>query len=283
MQANGNIGDCYRNIRLILRFYNNTWLHFKLLKELVPQPRHMTKKRLFGVYLHALTVHAPPILEMISLKSINAEHEERLFGQAKDIAVSTTNRKPQTLLPNVLLRLQAKQKLNDVYSSLRHSYSEISKEAAGIKRFTSRNTRFTHTFVSNRTSSWQAHLIRISKYLQQGEGEWWNNVEECFEFLDGENVTKTPYRPCLAHFRETNLKKIEEESLKTWQEIISNDETNIPTQFIRLYDENGSYIGRKYYSDSSDVQDQSEEMDYDIILPGLTDNLDKPGDDCDSE
>ena len=46
--------------------------------------------------------------EPVCLKSCNAEHEERLFDQGKWIAENTTNRKPENILPNVLLRLQAK-------------------------------------------------------------------------------------------------------------------------------------------------------------------------------
>ena len=64
--------------------------------------------------VHALTVHAPAQFELMSLKSCNAEHEERLFGQAKIIATTTSNRKAENIVPNILLRLQAKQKRKDM-------------------------------------------------------------------------------------------------------------------------------------------------------------------------
>lgn len=113
--------DNERSTRLILKFYNSTWIHFELLKELIPNPKRISRRKLFGIHLLSLIVHAPPILEITNLKSCNTEHEERLFGQAKDIAAATSNRKPETIVPNVLQRLQAKQMRNELYSSLQTS------------------------------------------------------------------------------------------------------------------------------------------------------------------
>ena len=51
------------------------------------------------------------------LRSCNAKYEERLFGQAKAIAQNTTNRQPNTIVPNILLRLQAKQQKGGMFES----------------------------------------------------------------------------------------------------------------------------------------------------------------------
>ena len=48
-------------------------------------------------------------------KSCNTENEERLFGQAKAIALNTTNRRLGNILPNILLRLQAKQQVKELF------------------------------------------------------------------------------------------------------------------------------------------------------------------------
>ena len=87
--------------------YNRVWLHFELLREVITQPKQITNRKLFGVYLHAITVHAPVQFQTMSMRSCNTEHEERLFGQAKEIA---TNKTPESIVPNILIRLQAKQK-----------------------------------------------------------------------------------------------------------------------------------------------------------------------------
>lgn len=83
----------------------------------------------------------------MSLRSCNAEHEERLFRQAKDIASNTSNRKPESVIPNIMLRLQAKQKQTNLYSSMQASSSRISKEAEGDAQYTNKNTVITHDFI----------------------------------------------------------------------------------------------------------------------------------------
>lgn len=96
-----------------------------------------------------MTVHAPVQFEIMSLRSYNAEHEERLFGQAKDIASNTSNRKPESVIPNILLLLQAKQEQTNLYSSMQASSSRISKEAEGVAQYTTyKNTVTTHNMTS---------------------------------------------------------------------------------------------------------------------------------------
>ena len=43
--------------------------------------------------------------EIICLRSVNTENQERIFQLAKQIA---TNRKPENIIPTIFLRLQAK-------------------------------------------------------------------------------------------------------------------------------------------------------------------------------
>ena len=126
------LGESERTNKEILRLYNTTWLHFELIKELFPSPRYITRRKLYGIYLHALTVHAPAQFQLMSLKSCNAEHEERLFGQAKDIATATSNRKPENIVPNILLRLQAKQKRKDMYTSFTQRTVKFRRRLKGL-------------------------------------------------------------------------------------------------------------------------------------------------------
>lgn len=105
------------------------------------------------------------------LKSANTEHEERLFGQAKRMVQSATNRQPATVIPNILLRLQAKQKVGDMYKAYNDSSSRVSK-AAKEMGCSKQNTNIPCSFLSGRMSSWQAHLVRISPFLLRGKGVW---------------------------------------------------------------------------------------------------------------
>ena len=178
----------------------------------------------------------------MSLKSCNSEHEERLFGQAKDIATATANRKPENIVPNSLLRLQAKQKRKDMHTSLHTAYSKISKEAKGIRLHTSLNTVITHDFVKSRISSWQGHLERISTYLEQGE-IWWTNTGTAYKFFDGdENRIISSPLASECHFRKTSLQIVQQKSRELWKNIIET-QVALPTLFLRLYNEQGSFTG----------------------------------------
>ncbi len=107
-----------RSPKSIFRFYNVTWIHFELCRELLSSPKVVTHRRLFGIYLHSISVHAPTQFEIVNLKATTTEHEERLFGQAKDLAQRATSWQPSTVVPQILLRIQAKQKSGNLYNTL---------------------------------------------------------------------------------------------------------------------------------------------------------------------
>ena len=105
--------DLKRCPKTVLRLYNLTWLHHELCRELIHSPKTQTVTHLFGIYLHALTVHAPVQNHIMSLLSVNAESQERLFSQIKRISLRTTNRKVDNVLPTIMLCVQARQKIED--------------------------------------------------------------------------------------------------------------------------------------------------------------------------
>ena len=119
--------DDRRNTVTILRLHNLTWLHHELCRQLFHSLHTLSQQKFFGLYLHALSCHASKQYEIMCLKSCNAENEERLFGQAKAIALNTTNRRPGNILPNVLLRLQAKQQQNEMFKAQNHQSNTISR------------------------------------------------------------------------------------------------------------------------------------------------------------
>ena len=116
------------------QYSNSTTAHFSIMsKELFNNTAAISHRKLFGSHLHALVVHAPAQYEIMSLRSCNAECEERLFGQAKAIAQGTTNRQPNTIVPNILLRLQAKQKKGGMSDSMLGSSRKISKKHRALE------------------------------------------------------------------------------------------------------------------------------------------------------
>ena len=96
-----------------LRFYNITLFHHELCHHFLSTPKHQSRSHLFGIYLHDLVAHTPCIFQLECLRSTNAESQERLFSQAKHIGLSTSNCKPENILPTILLCMQARQTRGD--------------------------------------------------------------------------------------------------------------------------------------------------------------------------
>ena len=109
--------------------------------------KSVTHRTFFGIYLHALILHAPPQYEILNLKAANTEHEERLFGQAKTIVQNASNRQPNNVILNILLRLQAKQMKKDLYKSYHENNSRVSKAARELQPATE-NTHIPFTFLT---------------------------------------------------------------------------------------------------------------------------------------
>ena len=95
--------DQKRTPKTILQLYNVTWFHHELCCHFLTNAKHQSRSHLFGIYLHDLVAHAPPIYQLVCLRSLNAENQERLFSQAKHISMKATSRKPDNVLPKILL------------------------------------------------------------------------------------------------------------------------------------------------------------------------------------
>ena len=233
-----------RTPRQLLQLYNNCWLHMELCAEIFSSPKQITRTRMFGHYLHALTAHSPTQYELCCLRSLNTENQERLFGQARRIAETCTNHHAQNVIPQVMLRLQAKQEQRQALASVENSDSQVGQIAKHLPQFPGTTIKF--SFLRSRESSWQAHLVRISPFLLQGKGAWWELKSNGFLFHDGDNDNNYRYQPKLLHF---NVKDIEERQKGSWRKIIE-DKVLIPANSIKLFDLHGKLIGRMVYRDN---------------------------------
>ena len=191
--------------------------------------------------LHALTAQSQTQYELCCLRSLNTENRERLFGQARRIAETCTNHHAQNVIPQVMLRLQAKQEQRQPLASVENSDSQVGQIAKHLPQFPGTTIKF--SFLRSRESSWQAHLVRISPFLLQGKGAWWELKSNGFLFYDGDNDNNYRYQPKLLHFREHNVKDIEERQLE-------KDKVLIPANSIKLFDSHGKLIGRMVYMDN---------------------------------
>ena len=267
--------EIQRSPKAVLRLYNKTWLHFELCKELFSATSTVTHQKFFGIYLHALTLHAPPQYEILNLKSANTEHEERLFGQAKQIVNNASNRHPNNVIPNILLRLQAKQMKKDLYKTYHESASRISK-AASILRSIDTNTCIPKSFLTGRMSSWQEQLKRISSFLILGPGVWWREINDGFEFFDGRSsAIVNTMGPSLEHFRQVSLEDVYKEKETTWNNIIK-DNVQLPTFYIKLYSADGQLTGYKTYREDTSTHLNGEDIGPTNLHTGLHVHEDEP-------
>ena len=98
---------------------------------------------------------------------------------------------------------------------------------------------------------WQAHLQRISPYLQHGEGVWWKAIDGGYQFLDSDKDAAThPCGPTLSHYRNTSIQDVWDLSRAVWKSILDS-KTTLPTPYIRLF-EDDNYVGRHYFPSTND-------------------------------
>lgn len=95
-----------RNPRQILRLYNVTLKHSQAVNAVLTPTTTMTYRKLFGLYYHQKTDHAPFIYRLVCLRSINAELLERFFHRIEDITRKTWNKRSEDLIANAFLHIQ---------------------------------------------------------------------------------------------------------------------------------------------------------------------------------
>ena len=227
--------------RCVLELYNITWLHHELCSKLF-QSFHgdLSRNKFFGSYLHSLVVHAPLQREIISLRSVNTENQERYFNQARRAATNASNRQPQNVISTILLRLQAKAEYRDIFGSVQHGESMVAKAASNVSQYS--GTYITRKFLQHRTRSWQAHLERVSTYLTPGEGVWWKKTSTGYHFFDGDDDPEQHNEgPSLQHFRYTSIPEVISQHKEAW-EVVLQKEIELPTPRLHKYGSDGNPV-----------------------------------------
>ena len=153
----------------------------ELCRDLLSTPVKISKSKMFGHYLHAVTAHIPTQQELACVRSLNTKNQERLFGQARSIAERCTNHHPDNVIPKIMLRLQAKQEQHEVLTSVQRGDSQVSHVAKDLPQLP--GTMVKKSFIQQRENSWQLHLLQISPFLLAGIDVWWS-WEVLFPGLD---------------------------------------------------------------------------------------------------
>ncbi|CAG2218422.1 unnamed protein product [Mytilus edulis] len=133
----------------------------------------MTSRKFYGSHFHSLVVHFPEMYRIFCLRSLIPEAEERTFGDLRNISLRTTNRQAKYIVDNCMLRLKAREKIDDDdrLDSFKRQESIISKQAHLLPQ--RGNTIIPAQIVTTRSTLIQAHYERISDFLVCGKHVWW--------------------------------------------------------------------------------------------------------------
>ncbi|XP_078657130.1 uncharacterized protein LOC144903155 [Branchiostoma floridae x Branchiostoma belcheri] len=225
--------------REILRLHNQAFLHAVRLRQVIPKPKKLTSRALYGSYFHALTCHSPLVNRIVALSSTHTESEERVFNQLRGIHRTTgSSRHPGQVIGNMLVRAHCESIIRGDKDAMVYQPSIVSKAAKAKERDGS-DTLISIEDIKKYPKAWQAHCERLSDFLLCGKGEWWTVTEDGVRFSDGpSHPDSLPAGPVMIHFRSSSLKSVESHLKKTWQQCL-NEDVVIPLEKVYRYDENG--------------------------------------------
>ena len=227
-----------RSSQTVFWLHNLAFINRKLCTEVFHDPKTMTRRKMFGRYFHSLTSHAPVLYRIVSLRSVNAEMQQRMFGQCKSITKATSSQRPNHIITNILLHLQeeAEAHLSNT-KSLKTQEGEIKRLAKAPN--SKHKTIIPKQWLQQSPLQYQAHLERISDFLVSGPGNWWREVDNGIEFFDVSlpGLLLPPHQ--MFHYRSTNLTDIHLHLLSKWEECINNN-ISLPAAYIRTYTLAGS-------------------------------------------
>ena len=103
-----------------------------------------------------------------------------------------------------------------------------------------------------------------------GPGVWWKEINDGFEFFDGEDAPKEHVRgPMMQHFREVSLDEVYKKGV-TWNTILK-DNVELPTPYVKSAE--GQLTGYKRYREVTDTQLKSIDLPTELDdQPMSTDN-----------
>ena len=143
------------------------------------------------------------------------------------------NHHAENVIPQILLRVQAKQEQREALQSVQKGDSQVSHVAKELQPFP--GTTFKFSFIRGKEDSWQLHLQRISPFLVAGQGVWWTRTPSGFHFYDGdEDCSHRSDNLKLLHHRHHSILNVEDRRDKSWTQVITN-RVPLPAFSIKHY------------------------------------------------
>ena len=178
---------------------------------------------------------------LVSLRSLLAEKDERMFGDLRTMDKHTCLPHPGCVIAKCLTKYGVKQLLTTTQgyqaSSFETQDSLISKKAKKLP--SPECSEFSTEFITKHPTLWQAHLERLGDCLLLGEGVWWETSSLGVRFLDVDlSNTSKPKGPPLHHFRRYTLSAEKKYLSVCWKNVVERVEAgsiHIPAKKIKVY------------------------------------------------
>ena len=172
-----------RSVKSVLRFHNLSFLFGMYLRLAVCNaPKSMSNRKMFGIYYHNLTCHAPMIYRVVSIRSLLAELDESTIWQLRQISSATSSGRPMEISENCLMRATF---LNENKTLKINNDHIVGHEGRLVRRagssFIPRSWMDSQGWES---AAVQSHLKRIADYLLPGPGVWYDHSERGILFYD---------------------------------------------------------------------------------------------------
>ena len=269
-----------RTPRFILRLHNVTFCHVIAVRKVFDTPEVLTRRKLYGIYYHSITCHAPLTSRLISLSSVDTEEEEREFSTINSISKTTSNGHPEHIIPNCIVRAQAERSFKSNKSCFVDQQSKIGKFARNLPDFP--DTAIPYELLDK--EQYQAHLEKISDFLLCGRGVWWHVDEETKEIVFHDSKGQPEFQeqgPPRHHFRSSSFASERVYLKEKWEECLDHPDLHLPVRKVKVYDSRGNVFYSQYYRvfqdepwplNENQIEDENTTDSENHINPPLPDN-----------
>ena len=221
----------HRNRVSLLGLQNIYFKHAMLLKiHLQGCLKSLASHKLFSSYCHSLIIRAPQQYRLVSGRTSNTKSEEATLNAIKVATNLTSNHHPPNVIVNALIRLQAKDQLNENQltpekeSNLNYMYNTIKHQF--------KNTIISFDWVKKYRRQYQCLLKRQADYLTD-KRKLWIESREGIELFDL-NESPTNSKLLLSNFRLSNIKRELTGVNNCWLKALQNRDKLIPAYSIEI-------------------------------------------------
>ena len=219
-----------RSLQSILRLYSTTFQHALTIKtSLLGNIKGSTARKFFGSYYHSIVKHSPFQYRLFSGRTSNTEKEESTFNSMKMFTNLASNHHSENIIVNVLVRIQAKEKLDEGKAESNYKDTIFNKLYEPIEKLQA-NTIISFQIIKSYPKDYQSFLENIADFLLDAN-IWWKEVEDGVMFQDLHPVI-THSTLSMHHFRSTNLKNEEIYLKNCWKKCLEKKNSLIPAYKI---------------------------------------------------